>query len=116
MGNDQRKYPTIRYPNNLRPKVIIKIEEDEVKYEAIECEIMDMNERVIRLTSKEVDELLPGLKVEIQITFSDGALLEKIEGEIMINNGNQVYVFLPKRISLSRIAKEQNYLMSLHKS
>ncbi len=115
MRNDQRKYPTVRYPNNLRPKLVIGVKENGEKCKEIECEIIDMNERVIRLIGKEVGGLLPGSKIETQITFSDGASLT-VEGEVMINNGNQIYVFLPKSISISRIAKEQNYLMNLRQS
>ena len=115
MGIDRRKYPIIRYPYNLRPKLVIRIEEDGEECKEIECEIIDMNERIIRLIGKEVSRLLPGSKIEAQITFSDGESL-KVEGEVMINNRNQIYVFLPKSISLSRIAKEQNYLMDLRQS
>lgn len=115
MRNDQRKYSTISYPNNFRPELVIKIKEDGEECKEIECEIIDMNERVIRLTGKKVGGLLPGSKIETQITFSDGASLP-VKGEVMINNGNQVYVFLLKSISQSRIAKEQNHLMDLRQS
>lgn len=115
MVSDGRKYPIIRYPHNLRPKLVIRIKEDGEENKEIECEIIDMNERIIRLIGKEVSRLLPRSKIETQITFSDGASLT-VEGEVMINNGNQIYVFLPKSISISRIAKEQNYLMNLRQS
>ncbi len=115
MGSAQERFSTIRYPNNLRPKLVIGIKEDGEECKEIECEIIDMNERVIRLTGKKVGGLLPGSKIETQITFSDGASLP-VKGEVMINNGNQVYVFIPKSISLSRIVKEQNYVMDLRQS
>ncbi len=97
---DRRRFHRIKYPDDRRPKIIIK---------GKDFGGVDISERGISLTGEDVAGLQDRSRIEAQITFSDGETLD-IEGEVSRVTGNHAAIYLPKGIPLSRIKKELELL------
>ncbi len=99
-GRNIREHYRIRYPLSCRPKLTIRNSE----YETI-----DISERGIRFSCKEINEFQTGIELEVSITFHNGEYLD-LEGEILRTDEKVAVLRLSKSIPFKRIVAEQRYI------
>ncbi len=100
---DRRRFHKIKYPNDCRPELAIRLKDGE---EIRKCEVEIINEKEIALTGKELSVLEPMKRIDAQILFSDGEALD-IEGELWKIGEDRAVICLSEEIPASRIKKEQ---------
>ncbi len=105
MQIERRLFPRIKYPDNSRPELSIRLKEGEVK----RYEVVDISERGIGLIGENLIGLQARTKIEAKIIFSDGNELY-IEGSLMRVGQNEASIHLSEEIPASRIKKERELL------
>ncbi len=105
MKNERRRFLRIKYPDDRRPGLLIKMRGGQVK----KCEVLDISEKGISFVGGEFSLLRPNSRIEAKITFIDGASLD-IAGTVLRVIGNHAVMYLPKSIPFSRINQEQRLL------
>ncbi len=101
MESDRRQFKRIKYPDEHKPKIVVRTEEGE----EIEYAVIDISEKGISLIGEEASGIMAELKIEATITFSDGESLD-VKGEVLRVIGSYVVIYLPEGIPPSRIQKE----------
>ncbi|MEI6520232.1 MAG: PilZ domain-containing protein [bacterium] len=103
IGRDQRAYFRLRYPNNERPHL---------RATGGSTEATEISERGIRMVVSgiPVTALVLGATIKATITFADHETTE-IEGIVYRFDKHEVILTLTKPLSMSRIMKEQRYLV-----
>ncbi len=106
MEHERRQFIRVKYPDDLRPK-IISVTKSAEKPREREYDVVDICERGVKFESEEeISRFLPKSTIKAKISFSDGESLD-IEGEVLRVSENQVVIHLSMGISASRITKEQ---------
>ena len=105
MERERRQFLRIKYPDDLRPELLIKLKGGEIK----KCVVVNISEKGISFVGEELAGLQQNSRIDTKITFSDGESLD-VEGAVLRVIGNYAVMYLPKGIPLSRIKKEQKLL------
>lgn len=105
MQIERRLFPRIKYPDDRRPELSIRLKEGEVK----KYEVVDLSERGIGLIGEDLIGLQAKTKIEAKINFSDGNELY-VEGSLMRVGQNRASIYLSEEIPASRIKKERELL------
>ncbi len=105
MQIERRLFPRIKYPDDRKPELAIKLKEGEVK----KYEVVDISERGIGLIGENLIELQARTKIEAKIIFSDGNELY-VEGSLLRVGQNRASIYLSIEIPASRIKKERELL------
>ena len=98
-----RQYYRIRYPVFYQPKVRIIGENNDY-------EVVELSERGVRFIYKGRGRLSTGSEIKIKITFYDGETFQ-FSGDLLRAEKKDVIMRFKGRIPLSRIMKEQHYLI-----
>ena len=99
-----RQYFRIQYPLFYRPKARIKGED-------CNNDVVELSERGVRFLYKGSSQLSPGLEIHVDITFYDNESFQ-LEGELLRVEKEYVVLRFTGSIPLSRIMKEQLYLIN----
>jgi len=99
-----RQYYRIKYPFFYRPK--IKIQKDN------ENEVIELSEKGVRFLYNGTRILSKGSKLNVTIIFCDGKAFQ-FSGELLRVEKKDVILRFSENLPLSRIMKEQIYLITL---
>jgi hypothetical protein len=110
MGRDQRAYFRLRYPANERPRL---------RAPGGSTEATEISERGLRMVVSgiPITSLVLGAVIKATVTFADHEAID-IEGIVYRFDKHEVILTLTKPLPMSRIMKEQRYLVQkyYHKS
>lgn len=93
----------IRYPVFYQPKVRINDGDDDY-------DVVELSERGVRFIYTESGRLSTDSAIKVQLTFYDGESLQ-FSGDLLRAEKKDIIVRFTGRIPLSRIMKEQQYLI-----
>ena len=99
-----RKYYRIKYPHFYRPKIKIQEEDNE-------NDVVELSERGVRFLYEGTRQLSKGLKLRVTVIFYDGEAFQ-FAGELLRVEKKDVILRFSRNLPLSRIMKEQRYLIS----
>lgn len=102
MPEQRRQFYRVEFPEHERPVLFL----DEVSYE-----VLDICEAGIRFEVEDVASLITNRRIDAQIRFRDGAMIDS-SGNILYQRENSVVVILDQPISLRRVRAEHLYLIN----
>ena len=106
MREQRREFYRVEFPEQERPKLFL----NEISYE-----VMDICEAGIRFEVDDVESLIDNGRIDAQIRFRDGAVVDS-SGNILYQRENSLVVILDKPISLRRVRAEHLYLINKYSS
>jgi hypothetical protein len=106
MEIERRLFPRIKYPDDRRPELEVRLNGGEVK----KLEVADISERGIGLIGENLSELQARSRIDAKIFFSDGNVLY-VFGILLRVSFNKASIYLSEEIPTSRIKKERQLLM-----
>ena len=102
MSEQRREFYRVEFPEHERPQLLL----DECSYE-----VLDVCEAGIRFEVEDVASLISNGRVDAQMRFRDGALVDS-SGTILYQRENSIVVILDQPISLRRVRAEHLYLIN----
>ena len=99
-----RQYYRIKYPSFYRPKIKIQEEDNE-------NDVVELSERGVRFLYEGTRPLSKGLELHVTIIFYDGTTFQ-FAGELLRAEKKDVILRFSRNLPLSRIMKEQRYLIT----